>query len=128
MTLSDIAALLIAALGGTAVGIERQWSGHADGPRAHFAGIRTFTLLGAVAGVSGWFWRSGAPPLAVTLLAGAVVIVGAAYLAHSRTDIDGTTEVAALVVLAGGVLAGLGYLRVASGLAAVTTLLLIEKS
>jgi hypothetical protein len=38
--------LFIAMLGGTAVGLERQWSGHADGPAARFAGIRTFTMLG----------------------------------------------------------------------------------
>jgi uncharacterized membrane protein (DUF4010 family) len=32
----DSLGLLIAALGGAAVGLERQWSGHAEGPRAHF--------------------------------------------------------------------------------------------
>ena len=46
--------LLIAALGGAAVGLERQWSGHAEGPGARFAGIRTVTMLGAVGGVSGF--------------------------------------------------------------------------
>ena len=42
----DTVGLVVAALGGAAVGLERQWSGHADGPGARFAGIRTFTLLG----------------------------------------------------------------------------------
>ena len=51
MSTSEILGLLIAALGGSAVGFERQWSGHAEGPRARFAGIRTFTMLGALAGV-----------------------------------------------------------------------------
>ena len=37
---SDIFGLLIAGLGGAAVGVERQWSGHAEGARARFAGIR----------------------------------------------------------------------------------------
>ena len=41
--------LAIATLGGLAVGIERQWSGHAAGPQARFAGLRTFTLLGLIA-------------------------------------------------------------------------------
>ena len=42
--------LIVAALGGAAVGLERQWSGHAEGSSARFAGIRTFTMLGALAG------------------------------------------------------------------------------
>ena len=64
----DILGLVIAALGGTAVGVERQWSGHADGADARFAGVRTFTLLGGLGGLAGWLWtgrlhasRNGAP-------------------------------------------------------------------
>ena len=125
---SDIVGLLIAALGGAAVGLERQWSGHAEGPGARFAGIRTFTMLGAVGGFSGWLWTTGITAPAAILFAGAVTIVAAAYVAGSRQDIDGTTEVAALVVLAAGVLAGTGSIRLASGVIALATLLLIEKS
>ena len=44
----------------------------------------------------------------------------------SRRDIDGTTEVAGIVVLASGVLAGLGQITVAMGLTAITVLLLLE--
>ena len=120
--------LLIAALGGTAVGLERQWSGHADGPEARFAGIRTFTMMGAVAGLSGWLWTAGLTVPAAILFAGAVTIVVAAYVAASRQDVDGTTEVAALVVLAAGFLAGTGAVRLASGIIALTCLLLVEKS
>lgn len=128
MNPSDVAGLLIAALGGAAVGLERQWSGHAEGPEARFAGIRTFTMLGAVGGFSGWLWTAGITAPAAILCAGAVAIVAAAYVRGSRHDIDGTTEVAALVVLAAGVLAGTGSLRLASGVIAVVTLLLVEKS
>ena len=128
MTTSDIVRLLIAALGGAAVGLERQWSGHAVGPGARFAGIRTFTMLGAVGGLSGWLWTTGVTVPAAILFAGAVMIVVAAYVAGSRHDIDGTTEVAALVVLAAGVLAGVGSIRLASGITALATLLLVEKS
>ena len=46
MNTTDIVGLLIASLGGAAVGLERQWSGHAEGPAARFAGIRTFAMLG----------------------------------------------------------------------------------
>ena len=128
MTTYDIVGLLIAALGGAAVGLERQWSGHAEGPGARFAGIRTFTMLGAIGGFSGWLWTAGVTAPAAILFAGAVAIVAAAYVAGSRQEIDGTTEVVALVVLAAGVLAGFGSIRLASGIIAIATLLLVEKS
>lgn len=124
----DLLGLLIAALGGAAVGLERQRSGHADGPRARFAGIRTFTLLGGVGGLSGAFWNLGLNAPAVVLLAGTMAIVAAAYVRASRHDVDGTTEVAAVVVVAAGVIAGIGDYRIASAIIAVTTLLLVEKS
>jgi uncharacterized membrane protein (DUF4010 family) len=57
-----------------------------------------------------------------------VLIIVIGYLVASRKEVDGTTEVAALVVVAAGVLAGLGYIRLASGIFAATTLLLVEKS
>jgi uncharacterized membrane protein (DUF4010 family) len=125
---SHIIALLIAALGGAAVGLERQWSGHADGTGARFAGIRTFTMLGAVGGFSGWLWSAGVTAPAAILFGGGVAIVAAAYVAASRHDVDATTEVVALVVLAAGVLAGIGSVRLASGIIALATLLLVEKS
>jgi hypothetical protein len=126
----DLAALtnlIVAALGGLAVGIEREWSGKATGPRARFAGIRTFTLLGIVAGLSGWLWTVGLTGPALVFLAGLGALVVIAYQAASRRDVDGTTEVSAFVVLAAGVLAGAGYDRVASAIIAVTVLLLVEK-
>lgn len=124
----DLLGLLVAGLGGTAVGLERQWSGHADGASARFAGIRTFTMLGAIAGLCGWLWKSGFGAPATILLAGAVTIVAAAYVAASRQEIDGTTEIAALLVLAAGVLSGMGFLRLASGIVALELLLLVEKT
>lgn len=66
----NILGLLIAALGGAAVGLERQWSGHGEGPGARIAGIRTFTMLGAVGGLSGWLWTAGATVPAGIVLAG----------------------------------------------------------
>lgn len=119
--------LTIAALGGLAVGIERQWSGHAAGPSARFAGLRTFTMLGLVAGVSGWLWTAGLHGPAAVLLAGTGALVVAGYVAASRTDVDGTTEVAAFVVLAAGALAGADYAHLGSGIIALTLILLVEK-
>jgi len=120
--------ILIATLGGTAVGLERQWSGHADGPSARFGGIRTFTMLGGVSGLCGWLLTIAQREAAIVLLAGATAVIVAAYAAASRQDIDATTEVAALIVVAAGVLAGLGSFRLASGIIALLSLLLVEKS
>jgi uncharacterized membrane protein (DUF4010 family) len=117
----------VAVLGGLAVGIERQWSGHAVGPKARFAGVRTFTLLGLVSGLSGWLWMGGLQGPAIILLAGLGALVVVAYVAASRRDVDGTTEVGAFVVMAAGVLSGSGYRAVASGIIALTVLLLFEK-
>ena len=85
MSTADMVGLLIAALGGAAVGFERQWSGHAEGPRARFAGIRTFTLLGTVAGLSGDFITAGMVVTAGILLAGAVAIVAATSVVASMS-------------------------------------------
>jgi uncharacterized membrane protein (DUF4010 family) len=115
-------------LGGLAVGLERQWSGHAKGPNARFAGLRTFTMIGLLSGLSGWWWTAGLHGLAIILLVGAVAIVITAYVARSRDDIDATTEIAALVVVAAGVMSGLGQVTVSSAIIALTFLLLIEKS
>ncbi|MGC4085362.1 MAG: MgtC/SapB family protein [Vicinamibacterales bacterium] len=125
---SIVIGLLVAALGGAGIGVERQQSGHASGQDARFAGIRTFTLIGTVAGIAGWLTREHYTALALTLVVGLVAIVVSAYAVSSRQDIDATTEVAALVAIAAGLLAGLGLTAVASGIIALTVFLLVEKS
>jgi uncharacterized membrane protein (DUF4010 family) len=123
-----IVSIVAAAVGGLAVGLEREWSGHASGPQAHFGGIRTFALLGGLAGIAGWLWHNGDQAAAVVVLSAAALLVVAAYAAVAQRHIDATTEVAALVVLAAGFLAGAQHLAVASGVVAITVLTLIEKS
>jgi uncharacterized membrane protein (DUF4010 family) len=118
----------VATLGGAAIGLERQWSGHASGPQARFGGIRTFTLLGSTAGLAGSMSVNELLPVGVVLLAAAAALVVAAYVRASRTDIDATTEVAAVVVLTAGALAGAGQVTVASAVIAATALLLVEKT
>lgn len=125
---THIVGIVVAALGGAAVGVERQRSGHAVGPEARFGGIRTFTLLGGVAGVAGHAVASGFEGLGAVLGAGALAIIVAGYVAASQRDVDATTEVAALVVVATGVVAGTGQLGLAAGIIAVTVLLLAEKT
>ena len=125
---STLLSLLVAALGGAAVGVERQRSGHASGTHARFAGVRTFTLLGIVAGLAGWFARFGHEGLAVVLVGAPAALVVVSYVVVSTRDVDATTEAAAFVTLASGVFAGLGQLQLASAITAVTVLLLVEKS
>jgi uncharacterized membrane protein (DUF4010 family) len=85
-------------------------------------------MLGLASGLSGWLMTLGLGGAAVVFLAGLAALVVVAYSSASRSDIDGTTEVAAFVVMAAGTLAGVGYIRLASGIVAITTLLLIEKT
>jgi uncharacterized membrane protein (DUF4010 family) len=122
--------LSVAALSGLAVGLERERSGHATGPHRRFAGIRTFLLLGGTAGVAGWLVAAGSGALGVTLIAGELTLVVAAYLAAARPGgvaVEATTEVAAILVIALGTAAGLGYLEIAGGATAVMVLALSEK-
>jgi uncharacterized membrane protein (DUF4010 family) len=116
--------VLVAVLCGAAVGVERQRSGNAGGPAG---GIRTFTLLGANAGIAGWLAGHDHALVAILLLAGAVGLLVIGYLRASKDDWESTTEVAAMVVLGTGVLAGIGELRLAAALTTLTVLLLAEK-
>jgi len=128
----DVAIRLgVAALCGLAVGLEREWSGHAIGEHARFAGLRTFFLLGLLGGIGGLLMSGGFPGAGVALLAGGAGLVIAAYIAVTRgpgTDADGTTEAAALVVLALSMFAGIGQLVIASGTTALVVLALSEKA
>ncbi len=130
-TLTTAARLAVAALVGLAVGIERQRSGHTVGPQQHFAGARTFLLLGVLGGLGGAFVAADVPLVGAVLVAAGALLIIAAYFAASRHEnvhvIDATTETAALVVLALGALAGGGALRLASGLGAIVVLALAEK-
>ncbi len=120
----------IGALVGLAVGIERQWSGHASGPTARFAGLRTFLILGLGGAIAGVLSAAGRSIEAATLLAGGVALVVAAFVVTMRrpeAEVDGTTEAAALVVLGLALLAGMGQLALAGGGTAIVVLVLGEK-
>jgi uncharacterized membrane protein (DUF4010 family) len=121
--------LALAGLVGLAIGIEREWSGHASGPRARFGGVRTFLLLGLIGGVAGLLAATGWLALGATLIGAAALLAILAYVVASvqTGDRDGTTEAAALLVLATGGLCGLGYAALGSGVAAIAVLALAEK-
>ncbi|HVA57046.1 MAG: DUF4010 domain-containing protein [Gemmatimonadaceae bacterium] len=122
--------LSLAALIGLAVGTEREWSGHASGPRGRFAGMRTFFLLGLLGGAAGLLFTWGYAVAGGVLLGAGVGFAAVAYAMAVRrpdADLDGTTEAAALVVLALAVLAGVGEMGLAAGAVAVVVLALGEK-
>jgi uncharacterized membrane protein (DUF4010 family) len=125
---SGLLGILVAAIGGLAIGVERQRTGHASGRHARFGGVRTFTLLGGVAGLAGWLTTIHFSALGVALTAGAIALVISGYIAASHRDVDATTEAAALVAIAAGLASGIGWLALGSGITAVTVLLLVEKS
>jgi uncharacterized membrane protein (DUF4010 family) len=129
--LSVAAGLAVAGLAGLAVGIEREWSGHATGPAARFAGVRTFLMLGLLGGLAGWLIDGGLLLPGALLLASGSLLTVAAYVMAARrggATVEGTTEVAALVVLALGAIAGLGFPLVTSAVASVMVLALVEKT
>jgi len=130
-TLDTAARLAVATLVGLAVGIERQRSGHTVGPDQDFAGPRTFLLIGLLGGLGGLFITHDAALVGSALVAAGALLAVGAYVMTARGKsehaIDGTTEAAALVVLALGLLAGGGALKFAAGIGALVILALAEK-
>src|ERR1043166_2856161 len=76
--------LAVAGLAGMAVGVEREWSGHASGPNARFAGVRTFLLLGGIGGVAGGLLDSYPAAGAALLISAGALIVAASVTAARR--------------------------------------------
>jgi uncharacterized membrane protein (DUF4010 family) len=126
--LFPVLGVVVAALDGAAIGVEREWSGHASGAHPHLGGVRTFTLLGGAAGLAGLLSNSGYSAVAIALVSASLALVIIGYAAASRHHVDATTEVAAIVVVAAGFLAGIGQTQLSSAIVAITALLLIEKS
>jgi uncharacterized membrane protein (DUF4010 family) len=125
----ELPRLLVSALGGLAVGVEREWSARAAGGVKRFAGVRTFLLVGLVAGIAAELTASGATTAGPILLAAAALLTVASFTVHALAgELDATTEVAALSVLGSGWLSGSGQIVLGSALAALTALVLAEKT
>jgi uncharacterized membrane protein (DUF4010 family) len=122
--------IAVAGLIGLAVGFERERTGHVDGPDARFAGVRTFLMLGLLGGVAGIFIANGRELVAAAVLLGGSALSVVAYaLAVRRADAtpDGTTETAAILVLALAALAGAGHRAVAAGAGTIVVAALVGK-
>ncbi|WP_095011235.1 MgtC/SapB family protein [Tsuneonella mangrovi] len=111
---------------GLLIGIERGWKlrGQADGTRV--AGIRTFALFGLLAGVAGLMAQSDFALIGGAILAGAVgiILIGYARAVDRDGKPDATTAVAALITIALGFAAGVGYPALAIAGSALVTLAL----
>jgi hypothetical protein len=83
---NEILGIVIAALGGAAVGVDRQRANSRDEAGA-IGGIRTFTLLGTVAGTCGFLIVHRFTALGVVILASAAVVVMLVRLGAGRSRV-----------------------------------------
>ncbi|MGH7804201.1 MAG: MgtC/SapB family protein, partial [Candidatus Binatia bacterium] len=120
--------LVVSGIGGLAIGVEREWSIQSRGAVARFAGVRTFFMLGLIAGIAGILSESAVVVSAALIVAVSGLVISAYAIAARQDGLDGTTEVAALLVMAAGFFAGTGQTAGASAIFAVTALALSEKS
>ncbi len=123
---------LVAALGvGLLIGIERGWTGRKEDEGDRVAGIRTFSLVGLLGGLSAemanyvteWI-------LAVILLAFSALIItsyAVETIVHKDKDIGITTEIALLLTFSLGAWATFGYRAHALGAAVLVMVLLSLK-
>ena len=110
---------------GLLIGIERGWNLRRVKAGTRVAGVRTFTLLGLLAGLAGLLGASGQPIAAGALVAAGAAIVAIGYGRRTGYNkADATSPIAALVTLGLGVLAGAGNPSLAIAGAALVTLLL----
>jgi len=115
---------------GLLIGIERGFDLRRLRAGTRVAGVRTFTLVGLVAGLAGLAGHFGQPFAAGALVAGAVAVLAIGYA--NRPDLakrpDATTPVAALATVALGFIAGFGEPGFAIAGAAIVTLILALKA
>ena len=118
-------ALGAAVAAGLLIGIERGWNLRHVRAGTRVAGVRTFTLLGLLAGLAGLIGKAGQPLAAGAMIAAAAAIVAIGYARRTGPNkADATSPVAALVTLGLGVLAGSGNSSLAIAGAALVTLVL----
>lgn len=111
---------------GLLVGVERGWQlrGAQEGMRV--AGVRTFSLLGLVAGLAGLLGAMDYQIVASAIVIGAAAVIAIGYGLAARSDgkPDATSAVAAIATLALGFLGGSGEPGMAVAGGAVATLIL----
>lgn len=128
----DIVWKLLSALGvGALIGIERGWYGRSEDEGDRVAGIRTFSLVGLLGGVSASLVpHTGDWLLGVVFIAFTALVI-ASYIfelkVHGNDDIGITTEVALLLTFVLSAWAALGYQLQALGSAVAVIAILSLK-
>lgn len=115
---------------GLLIGTERGWHTRDEAPGQRVAGIRTFTLIGLLGGLSGLLAEIVGEIVLVVAFAGLGALTVAAYALGAKakdTERGFTTEVAQLVTFALGAYAVLGDMALAAIAAVVTAVLLQVK-
>lgn len=111
---------------GLLIGIERGWKLRRVRAGERVAGVRTFTLLGLLAGIAGQIGAQQNFIVAGALVGLAATILAIGYFRRSAADsrADATTAIAGLVTLALGYVAGSGRPALAIAGASLVTLVL----
>jgi uncharacterized membrane protein (DUF4010 family) len=115
---------------GLLIGIERGFDLRGLRAGTRIAGVRTFTLVGLVAGLAGLAGQLGQPFAAGALVAGTVAMlaIGYAHRPGLAKKPDATTPVAGLATVGLGFVAGFGEPGFAIAGATIVTLLLALKA
>jgi uncharacterized membrane protein (DUF4010 family) len=121
---------LFAALAiGLLIGLERGWQQRGARAGGRVAGLRTYGLIGLLGGLAGML-GARQPLVAAVLAAGAVAVLIIDFRRADRLaerNVSATSEIAALVTFALGVLATSGFAVAAMAVAAVAALLLSRR-
>jgi uncharacterized membrane protein (DUF4010 family) len=128
---AEIYQRLLLALGvGLLIGFERGWQAREAQAGARAAGIRTFTLIGFLGGLAGLLGELLGEIVLAVIFAGVGILVIAVYVMNRREGGDKgiTTDIAALVAFALGVVAVRGDMVVAAAGAVVTAVFLDVKT
>jgi uncharacterized membrane protein (DUF4010 family) len=131
VSLDDPYLSLAIALGiGLLLGIERGWQEREAPEGSRTAGFRTFGVLGVTGGALGLMTGSVSAAVAAGVAAGtaALLVVGYWQRAARRARFSLTTELAALLTLALGMLATTGRASLAAATAVVVAILLQTKA
>ena len=130
MGMEDLLHLAIALSIGVIVGLERGWSSRDTSTGGRIAGLRTFSLLGLLGGVTAIASREYGVYFSGIALLSVTILMAVAYVRRNSVtgDVGVTTLVAALLVFILAMLVFEGYMLVSVALAVATAFILSLKS
>ena len=116
----------IALLLGLIIGIQRGWVQREEEGGRRVAGVRTYTLIGLLGGVSALLAEHYDVAILVAIVLGLAALLTAAYLSSQRIrpDMSITGAVSSLLTFSFGVLAVAGYVTLAAAATVVTAVVL----